>query len=79
MNLRLTMARRAMVAVLCALLLSAGASAAAHAETSPPTVSGPVTGGGGVPIVFSDSRQTGWWVARPSISRRSVTRSLSSS
>jgi hypothetical protein len=47
------MVRRLMGALLCALMLSAGASVAAHADPASPTVTGPVTGGNGVPIVFS--------------------------
>jgi hypothetical protein len=50
---RLTMVRRLMGALLCALMLSAGAGVAARADTSLPAVTGPVTGGNGVPIVFS--------------------------
>jgi len=47
------MVRRLMGVVLCALMLSAGVGVAAHADTASPTVTGPVTGGNGVPIVFS--------------------------
>jgi Alpha/beta hydrolase domain len=47
------MVRRLMGVVLCALMLSVGVSTAAHADQASPTVTGPVTGGNGVPIVFS--------------------------
>jgi Alpha/beta hydrolase domain len=47
------MVRRLMGVVLCALMLSVGVTAAAHADEASPTVTGPVTGGNGVPIVFS--------------------------
>jgi hypothetical protein len=47
------MLRRLMGVVLCALMLSVGAGAAAQADEASPTVTGPVTGGNGVPIVFS--------------------------
>jgi hypothetical protein len=47
------MVRRLMGVVFCALMLSVGVSAAAQADEASPTVTGPVTGGNGVPIVFS--------------------------
>jgi hypothetical protein len=47
------MVRRLMWGVVCALVLSVGSSPAAHADGGSPTVSGPVTGGGGVPVVFA--------------------------
>ena len=47
------MVRRLMGVVLSALTLSVGVSTAAHADEASPTVTGPVTGGNGVPIVFS--------------------------
>jgi hypothetical protein len=51
------MIRRLLFGVVCALLLSVGSSPVAGAEGEAgggsPTVSGPVTGGNGVPIVFS--------------------------
>ena len=37
----------------CALVLSFGLAAVAHADAASPTVTGPVTGGNGVPIVFA--------------------------
>ncbi len=37
----------------CALVVSAGGSTVAFADAASPTVSGPVTGGGGIPIVFN--------------------------
>jgi hypothetical protein len=47
------MMRRLLWSAMCALLLSVGLSPAARADAGSPTVSGPVTGGNGVPIVFS--------------------------
>ena len=53
------MVRRLIVGALCALLVAAGLQGAAGAQDPPllpdtgPTIAGPVTGGGGVPIVFS--------------------------
>jgi hypothetical protein len=47
------MVRRLLGVVLCALMLSVGTSATARADEATPTVTGPVTGGKGVPIVFS--------------------------
>ena len=47
------MVRRVLCGVVCALLLSVGLSPAVGADAASPTVSGPVTGGNGVPIVFS--------------------------
>ena len=47
------MMRRLLWSAICALLLSVGLSPAARADAGSPTVSGPVTGGNGVPIVFS--------------------------
>jgi hypothetical protein len=47
------MVRRLLWSVVCALLLSVGLGGVAHADAGSPTVSGPVTGGNGVPIVFS--------------------------
>jgi hypothetical protein len=47
------MVRRLMGVVLCALMFSVGVSAAARADDASPTVTGPVTGGRGTPIVFS--------------------------
>jgi hypothetical protein len=47
------MVRRVLWSVVCALLVSTGLGEVAHADTASPTVSGPVTGGNGVPIVFS--------------------------
>ncbi|HZM38243.1 MAG TPA: alpha/beta hydrolase domain-containing protein [Acidimicrobiales bacterium] len=37
----------------CAVLAPAGLGTAAQADAASPTVSGPVTGGGGIPLVFS--------------------------
>jgi alpha/beta hydrolase family protein len=45
--------RRVVCSLVCALLLVAGWTAVAQADSSSPTVSGPVTGGNGVPIVFA--------------------------
>jgi hypothetical protein len=45
--------RRLMCVVVSALVCSAGAKAAAHADATSPTVTGPVTGGNGVPVVFA--------------------------
>jgi Alpha/beta hydrolase domain len=45
--------RRLLGSVVCALLLSGAVGAVADAEAPSPTVTGPVTGGNGVPIVFS--------------------------
>jgi hypothetical protein len=47
------MVRRLLCSAACALLLSAGLGGVAQAQSTGPTVSGPVTGGKGVPIVFS--------------------------
>ena len=47
------MIRRLLWSVSCALMLSVGLSPVAGADAPSPTVSGPVTGGNGVPIVFS--------------------------
>ena len=47
------MIRRLLWSVSCALVLSVGSSPVAGADAASPTVSGPVTGGNGVPIVFS--------------------------
>jgi hypothetical protein len=47
------MVRRLMWSVLCALMLLVGFGPVAHADAASPTVSGPVTGGNGLPIVFS--------------------------
>jgi hypothetical protein len=47
------MVRRLLGGLFCALLLSVCVSAAAHADEAATTVTGPVTGGNGVPIVFS--------------------------
>ena len=46
------MARRLIWSAVCALVLSAGLGAAARADDASPTVSGPVTGGNGVPVLF---------------------------
>ena len=45
--------RRLMWSVVGALVVSAGLSAAAHADAASPAVTGPVTGGNGVPVVFA--------------------------
>jgi hypothetical protein len=47
------MVRRLLWSVSCALVLSVGVSPPAGAQSGSPTVAGPVTGGNGVPIVFS--------------------------
>ena len=47
------MVRRVLCGVVGALLLSVGVSPAVGADAASPTVSGPITGGNGVPIVFS--------------------------
>jgi hypothetical protein len=47
------MLRRLLWGVACALLLSVGLAGVADAEAASPAVPGPVTGGRGVPIVFS--------------------------
>ena len=47
------MVRRLLWGAACALFVSSGLGGIAGAEASSPTVSGPVTGGNGVPIVFS--------------------------
>jgi hypothetical protein len=47
------MVRRLLWGVTCALLVSVGLAGVAHADADSPTVPGPVTGGTGVPIVFS--------------------------
>jgi hypothetical protein len=47
------MVRRLLSGGFCALILSVGLSPVAGADAASPTVSGPVTGGNGVPIVFS--------------------------
>jgi hypothetical protein len=47
------MVRRLLWGVSCALVLSVGSSPSVGADAASPTVSGPVTGGNGVPIVFS--------------------------
>jgi Alpha/beta hydrolase domain len=47
------MVRRLLCSAACALLMSAGLGGVAQAQSTGPTVSGPVTGGKGVPIVFS--------------------------
>jgi hypothetical protein len=55
------MVRRLFAGVLCALVATAGLQGAAGAQDAPPaappdtgpTIAGPITGGGGVPIVFS--------------------------
>ena len=47
------MVRRLLWGVACALVVSSGLAGSAGAAASSPTVSGPVTGGNGVPIVFS--------------------------
>jgi hypothetical protein len=44
--------RRLWCSFLCALVVSVGSSAVARAETATPVVTGPVTGGNGVPLVF---------------------------
>ena len=43
--------RRLLGSALSALMLSAGVSAVAHADAASPTVSGPVTGGNGAPVL----------------------------
>jgi hypothetical protein len=45
--------RRLIWVVVCALAFSAGMTAVASADAAVPSVSGPVTGGNGVPIVFA--------------------------
>jgi hypothetical protein len=45
--------RRLMWSVMCTLTLTAASSAVAHADAASPAVTGPVTGGNGVPIVFA--------------------------
>ncbi len=47
------MVRRLLWGAACALVVSSGLGGVAGAEASSPAVSGPVTGGNGVPIVFS--------------------------
>jgi hypothetical protein len=47
------MFRRLFAGALCALLAGVGLQGVAAAQDAAPAVSGPVTGGGGVPIVFS--------------------------
>ncbi len=47
------MVRRLLWGTACALLMSSGLGGVASADAPSPTVSGPVTGGGGIPIVFS--------------------------
>ena len=47
------MRRRLLWSAVCALVLSVGLSPVAGADAASPTVSGPVTGGNGIPIVFS--------------------------
>jgi hypothetical protein len=47
------MVRRLVGSAVCALLLSVGFGPVVHVEAQSPAVSGPVTGGNGLPIVFS--------------------------
>lgn len=47
------MVRRVLWGAACALLMSVGLGGVAHADAPSPKVSGPVTGGNGVPVVFS--------------------------
>lgn len=47
------MVRRLLGSVLCVVMLALGWTAVAHADAASPTVSGPITGGNGVPILFA--------------------------
>ncbi len=47
------MARRLLGSVLCVVMLALGWTGVAHADAASPRVSGPVTGGNGVPILFA--------------------------